>query len=84
MTFVWPLTLIPEHPTCSKVLLTKYGSPGSLFVKQVAFLMVVVKLDILPCSDLFPIFDPKYVIDFCSCLVNPRKMQQIPSKSDLV
>ena len=81
------VTFDPYHRTHflkqgSMILLTKYGGPGSLFVKQIAFLVIVVKRDILTSNYIFLTFDPIHVIDFFSSLKNPHKIQQTRAKSD--
>ena len=43
----------PHMKHGSAIPLIKYGGPGSVFVKQVAFLVIVVKYDILTSTDLF-------------------------------
>ena len=54
----------------SMILLTKFGGPGSLFVKEVAFSVKQPKIDNLTSGDLFLTSDLIGVIDFFSCLIN--------------
>ena len=68
----------------SVILMTKFGGCSALFVNQVAFLMIHLKIDILTSSDLFLTFDRVVMIDFYSCIINPHRMQEVRSKSDIV
>ena len=60
----------------SMIQLTKFGGPGSLFVKEVAFSVKQPKIDNLTSGDLFLTSDSIDVIDFFSRLINAHKMQQ--------
>ena len=80
MTFD-PYQCRPYMELGSVILMTKFGGCSALFVNQVAFLMIHLKIDNLTSNDLFMTFDPDVKIDFFSFRINAHNMQPIRLKS---
>ena len=66
------------------IVLTKLRGPGSIFVNEVAFSGKQPKNDNLTSGDLFLTSDLIGVIDFFVFYIDPNKMQQTRTKSDIV
>ena len=68
----------------SMIALTKLRAPGSIFVNVIAFSVKQSEIDNLTSGDLFLTSDLKGVIDFFVFYIDPNKMQQTRTKSDIV